>query len=184
MAMTESPNGAAQPVLSDGPEAQPAALVRCEGPLAPGATVAVQGEDVAVLVRDGEIAGVLTPQSRNPADYTGAYVYRVYTRLFEGMRFGGPVPLEGVRGVTGEAEVEVTDPVRLVSAMIAADVPVDDLEVWLSERMMECVGEVLVQLHGRAKAHAIIGGIIACTACMEEDVGVVARDIGRIRLLK
>ncbi len=49
---------------------------------------------------------------------------------------------------------------------------------------MECVSEVLSQLRGRAKANAIIGGIIACTSCMEEEIGVVVRDIGRIRLLK
>jgi hypothetical protein len=146
--------------------------------------VVVQGDDVAVLVRDGEVAGVLTSRSLNPADYTGCDVYRVCTGVFEAMRFGGPVPLEGVRGVTGAADVQVTDPVRLVTAMVAAGVRVDAIDVWLSDRMMGCVGEVLVQLHGRAKAHAIIGGIVACTSCMEEDAGVVVRDIGRIRLLR
>jgi hypothetical protein len=171
-------------LTSDPTEPEPLALVRRQGPLAPGEKVVVEGDDVAVLVRDGEIAGVLTSESRNPADYGGCDVYRVFTGGFDGMRFGGPVPLEGVRGVTGAADVQVTDPVRLVTAMIAAEVRVDALDVWLSDRMMECVGEVLVQLHGRAKAHAIIGGIVACTACMEEDVGVVVRDIGRIRLLK
>ena len=167
-----------------GVEPVPPALVRCEGPLAPGAKVFVRVEEVAVLVRDGEVDGVLTSRSLNPADYTGAHVYRVFTGVFEGLRFGGPVPLEGVRGVTGEADVQVTDPVHLVTAMATADVRLGDLDVWLSDRMMECVAEVLVQLHGRAKPHAIIGGIVACTACMAEEVGVVARDIGRIRLLK
>jgi len=166
------------------PEPEYPALVRREGPLAAGERVSVRGEDVAVLIQDGEVAGVLTSRSLNPADYAGAHVYRVFTGRFEGMRFGGPVPLDGVRGVTGEAEVEVTDPVRLVMAMIAADVDVDALDVWLPDRIMQCVGEVLSQLHGRAKAHAIISGIVACTSCMEEDVGVVVRDIGRIRLLK
>ena len=172
------------PAAMESDAQEPPALVHREGPLPAGEKVVVAGEEVAVLVEDGAIAGVLTPESRNPADYAGAAVYRVTTDLFEELRFGGPVPLEGVRGVTGAAEVQVTDPVRLVEAMLAAEVRVEDLEVWLSERMMECVGEVLVQLHGRAKAHAIIGGIIACTSCMEEDVGVVVRDIGRIRLLK
>ncbi len=173
------------PALPQPPAAQPpTALVRREGPLGPGEKVSVEGDDVAVLVRDGEVAGVLTAESRNPADYEGADVYRVFTGVFEGMRFGGPVPLDGVRGVTGGADVQVTDPVRLVTAMIAADVRVDTLDVWLPDRIMECVSEVLAQLHGRAKAHAIISGIVACTSCMEEDVGVVVRDIGRIRLLR
>ena len=144
----------------------------------------VRDDEVVVLIRDGAVDGVLTSRTLNPADYTGADVYRVFTGRFEGLVFGGPVPLEGVRGVTGSAEVEVTDPVRLDEAMIAARVPVADLDVWLSEQMMEGVSDVLVQLHGRAKPHAIIGGIIASTAGMEEAIGVVARDIGRIRLLK
>lgn len=178
-----APVGApSQPMASLEPE--PLALVRREGPLAPGERVSVEGDDVVVLVREGEVAGVLTAESRNPADYSGCDVYRVFTGVFDEMRFGGPVPLEGVRGVSGAADVQVTDPVRLVTAMVAADVRLDALDVWLSDRIMECVGEVLVQLHGRAKAHAIIGGIIACTSCMDEDVGVVVRDIGRIRLLK
>ena len=163
---------------------EPRALVRREGPLRAGEKVSVRDQDVAVLIRDGEVAGVLTSKALNPADYEGAHVYRVFTARFDGMRFGGPVPLDGVRGVTGEAEVQVTDPVRLVTAMIAADVDIDALDVWLPDRIMECVAEVLGQLHGRAKAHAIISGIVACTSCMEEDVGVVVRDIGRIRLLK
>ena len=165
-------------------ELEPPALVRREGPLAAGERVVVEGDDVAVLIQNGEVVGVLTSRSRNPADYAGALVYRVFTGRFEGLRFGGPVPLNGVRGVTGEADVEVTDPVRLVSAMVAAAIDVDALDVWLPDRIMECVAEVLGQLHGRAKAHAIISGIVACTSCMEEDVGVVVRDIGRIRLLK
>lgn len=159
-------------------------LVARSGPLRVGERVSVPTEHVAVLVQGGAIVGVLSPESRNPADYAGAHVYRVFTGRFEGMRFGGPVPLDGVRGVTGEADVQVTDPVCLVTAMIGADVDVDALDVWLPDRIMECVGEVLSQLHGRAKAHAIISGIVACTSCMEEDVGVVVRDIGRIRLLK
>ncbi len=164
-------------------EVEPA-LVERSGPLRAGERVTVPAEHVAVLIRGGEVAGVLTPESRNPADYAGAHVYRVFIGRFEGMRFGGPVPLDGVRGVTGEADVEVTDPVRLVTAMVTAGVDADALDVWLPDRIMECVSEVLAQLHGRAKAHAIISGIVACTSCMEEDVGVVVRDIGRIRLLK
>jgi len=160
------------------------ALVRAEGPLARGARVHVDPDEVVVLVRDGAVDGVLTAETRNPADYTGAEVYRVSTAVFEGLGFGGPVPLQGVRGVSGAADVQVTDPVRLVQAMVAHRVSPRDLDVWLSDQMMDGVADVLVQLHGRAKAHAIIGGIIASTAAMEEAVGVVARDIGRIRLLK
>lgn len=165
-------------------EPEPLVLVSIEGPLACREKVSVQDDSIAVLIRDGEVAGVLTSASKNPADYGGAYVYRVFTGVFEAMRFGGPVPIEGVRGVFGEADLQVTDPVRLVTAMIAADIDVEAIDRWLPDRVMECVSEVLSQLCGRAKANAIIGGIIACTSCMEEDVGVVVRDIGRIRLLK
>jgi len=68
------------------------------GPAGPGQTVKAQEQEVLVLVEGGEVAGVLTASSKNPADYTGATVYRVFTDRFERMRFGGPVPLEGVRG--------------------------------------------------------------------------------------
>ncbi len=98
------------------------------------------------------------------------------------MRFGGPVPLEGVRGVFGEADLEVKDPVRLVEAMLAAGVEVRAVDQWIPDRIMVCVTEVLTQLRGRAKANAIIAAILSCTAAMEGEMGVVVRDIGRIRV--
>lgn len=159
-------------------------LVDLAGPLGANEPLRVREQDVAVLVQNGQIAGVVTSQTQRPADYRGAHALFVRIALFEGMRFGGPVPLPGVRGVFGEADLEVVDPVRLVEAMLASGVDVGAVEVWIPERIMVCVTEVLTQLRGRAKANAIIAAILSCTAGMEEEMGVVVRDIGRIRVQK